>query len=68
MTEPTPVVVMVEDEKQIRRFVRTALESEGIRMFEAQTGRQGLTEAATRKPDLVILDRSSSTLPRSRHG
>ena len=56
MTEPTPVVVMVEDEKQIRRFVRTALESEGIRMFEAQTGRQGLTEAATRKPDLVILD------------
>lgn len=56
MTEPAPVVVMVEDEKQIRRFVRTALESEGIRMFEAQTGRQGLTEAATRKPDLVILD------------
>jgi len=56
MTEPAPVVVMVEDEKQIRRFVRTALESEGIRMVEAQTGRQGLTEAATRKPDLVILD------------
>jgi two-component system KDP operon response regulator KdpE len=47
---------MVEDEKQIRRFVRTALESEGIRMFEAETGHQGLTEAATRKPDLVILD------------
>ena len=56
MTEPVPVVVMVEDEKQIRRFVRTALESEGIRMFDAETGRQGLTEAATRKPDLVILD------------
>jgi two-component system KDP operon response regulator KdpE len=56
MTESTPVVVMVEDEKQIRRFVRTALESEGIRMFDAETGRQGLTEAATRKPDLVILD------------
>jgi two-component system KDP operon response regulator KdpE len=56
VTEPVPVVVMVEDEKQIRRFVRTALESEGIRMFEAETGHQGLTEAATRKPDLVILD------------
>ncbi|HKB82948.1 MAG TPA: two-component system response regulator KdpE [Burkholderiales bacterium] len=56
MTERAPVVVMVEDEKQIRRFVRTALESEGMRMFDAQTGRQGLTEAATRKPDLVILD------------
>lgn len=56
MTELVPVVVMVEDEKQIRRFVRTALESEGIRMFEAETGHQGLTEAVTRKPDLVILD------------
>ena len=56
MTEPVPVVVVVEDEKQIRRFVRTALESEGCRVFEAQSGRQGLTEAATRKPDLVILD------------
>lgn len=56
MTESTPVVVMVEDEKQIRRFVRTALESEGIRVFDAETGHQGLTEAATRKPDLVILD------------
>jgi two-component system KDP operon response regulator KdpE len=56
VTEPVPVVVVVEDEKQIRRFVRTALESEGCRVFEAQSGRQGLTEAATRKPDLVILD------------
>jgi two-component system KDP operon response regulator KdpE len=56
MTEPAPVVVLVEDEKQIRRFVRTALESEGCRVYESATGRQGLTEAATRKPDLVILD------------
>jgi two-component system KDP operon response regulator KdpE len=56
VTESVPVVVVVEDEKQIRRFVRTALESEGCRVFEAQSGRQGLTEAATRKPDLVILD------------
>ena len=56
MTESVPVVVVVEDEKQIRRFVRTALESEGCRVFEAQSGQQGLTEAATRKPDLVILD------------
>jgi len=56
VTESVPVVVMVEDEKQIRRFVRTALESEGCRVFEVETGRQGLIEAATRKPDLVILD------------
>jgi two-component system KDP operon response regulator KdpE len=56
VTESVPGVVVVEDEKQIRRFVRTALESEGCRVFEAQSGQQGLTEAATRKPDLVILD------------
>jgi two-component system KDP operon response regulator KdpE len=56
MTDSAAVVVLVEDEKQIRRFVRTALESEGCRVFEAQSGRQGLTEAATRKPDLIILD------------
>lgn len=56
MSEPAPVVVLVEDEKQIRRFVRAALESEGCRVHESETGRQGLIEAATRKPDLVILD------------
>jgi two-component system KDP operon response regulator KdpE len=56
VSEPAPVVVLVEDEKQIRRFVRTALESEGCKVHEAQTGKQGLIEAATRKPDLVILD------------
>jgi two-component system KDP operon response regulator KdpE len=51
-----PAVVIVEDERQIRRFVRTALESCGHKVFEAETAKQGLTEAATRKPDLVILD------------
>lgn len=56
MSESAPVVVLVEDEKQIRRFVRTALESEGCRVHESETGRQGLIEAATRKPDLIILD------------
>lgn len=51
-----PVVILVEDEKQIRRFVRTALESEGCQVFEAETVARGLTEAGTRKPELVILD------------
>lgn len=51
-----PVVILVEDEKQIRRFVRTALESEGCQVFEAETAARGLTEAGTRKPDLVVLD------------
>jgi two-component system KDP operon response regulator KdpE len=56
MTEVVPVVVLVEDEKQIRRFVRGALEAEGMHVFEADSVRQGLVEAGTRKPDLVILD------------
>ena len=49
-------VVIVEDETQIRRFVRQALEDEGCHVYEAATAAQGLIEAATRRPDLVILD------------
>jgi len=56
MTEPTVNVVLIEDEKQIRRFVKAALEAEGVSVHEADTGQRGLIEAATRKPDLVIVD------------
>jgi two-component system KDP operon response regulator KdpE len=49
-------VLIVEDEKEIRRFVRSALESEGWRVFDADTLQRGLIEAGTRKPDLIILD------------
>ncbi|MBF4929583.1 response regulator, partial [Cronobacter sakazakii] len=49
-------VLIVEDEKEIRRFLRTALESEGLRVYDAETLQRGLIEAATLKPDLVILD------------
>jgi two-component system KDP operon response regulator KdpE len=56
MAEPLPVAILVEDERQIRRFVRTALETEGWSVHEAETLRQGLTDAGTRKPDLIILD------------
>lgn len=49
-------VVLIEDEKQIRRFVRQALENEGLSVHEAGDVEQGLVEAATRQPDLVILD------------
>ncbi|WP_153102164.1 two-component system response regulator KdpE [Paraburkholderia hayleyella] len=49
-------IVLIEDEKQIRRFVRLSLEAEGMTVHEAQTGKQGLVEAATRQPDLVIVD------------
>ncbi len=50
------VVSLVEDEKQIRRFVRMALEEDGFDVFEAGTVWQGLVEAGTRQPDIVILD------------
>ena len=51
-----PAVILVEDEKPIRRFVRAALETEHCQVHEAETARRGLTEAATRKPDLIVLD------------
>jgi two-component system KDP operon response regulator KdpE len=56
MTPHQPVAIIAEDEKQIRRFLRTSLEAEGFIVHEAETGKQALVEAATRKPDLLILD------------
>jgi two-component system KDP operon response regulator KdpE len=56
MAEPLPVAILIEDERQIRRFVRTALEAEGWSVHEAETMRQGLTDARARRPDLIILD------------
>lgn len=56
MSSPRPVVIVIEDEAGIRRFVRLALESENCEVFEADTLRRGLIEAGTRQPDLVILD------------
>ena len=51
-----PLVLVIEDEPQMLRFLRPALEGHGYRMIEARTGRDGLTEAATRAPDVVLLD------------
>ena len=51
-----PVVIVIEDEPQIRRFVRGALEAEGWQVFEAGTLQRGLSEAGTRQPDLLVLD------------
>jgi two-component system KDP operon response regulator KdpE len=56
MSDAAPIAILIEDERQIRRFVRTALETEGWHVFEADTLKQGLVEAGTRKPDVVILD------------
>ncbi|MES2117033.1 MAG: two-component system response regulator KdpE [Pseudomonadota bacterium] len=56
MNEPMPTALLVEDEPQIRRFVRGALEEEGWQVHEAATLQRGLIDAGTRKPDLVVLD------------
>lgn len=56
MSDTLPCVLVVEDEPQIRRFVRGALEEEGCRVIESGTMTQGLVEATTRKPSLIILD------------
>lgn len=56
MSTQTANILIVEDEDAIRRFVRQALEREGYRVFEAQTVARGLLEAASRKPDLIVLD------------
>lgn len=51
-----PRILIIEDENQIRRFVRIALEAENFDVIEADSGTRGLIEASTRQPDLVIID------------
>lgn len=51
-----PTILLVEDEANIRRFVRIALEQENMTVFEAPSGQKACTDAATRRPDLIIVD------------
>ena len=53
---PDPVVVLIEDEPQIRRFLRATLTGQGYRLFEASTGADGVVEVGSRQPDVIILD------------
>ena len=55
MSAPAAVLV-VEDEPEIRRFLRTTLAAEGYRVIEAENGQRGAIEAGTHKPDLAIVD------------
>lgn len=50
------LVLVIEDEEAIRRFLRRGLESQGYRCLESTTGEEGIAQAATRNPDLVLLD------------
>ncbi len=49
-------ILLVEDDANIRRFVRAALQDEGFEVHEADTCKRALIEAATRQPDLAIVD------------
>lgn len=49
-------ILLIEDEPEIRRFLRTTLPAHGFRLHEAATGQGGLTEAKARNPDLILLD------------
>lgn len=51
-----PAVLLVEDEPDIRGFLHTALGAQGYRVVEAASGRRGLIDAASHKPDLAIVD------------
>jgi len=56
MTSSLPIALVLEDEREIRHFVRVSLVAEGWQVVEAETIAQGLVEAGTRRPDLVIAD------------
>jgi two-component system KDP operon response regulator KdpE len=51
-----PLVLVIEDESQVMRFLRATLPGQGYRVVEATTGQQALVEASTRSPDIVLLD------------
>jgi len=56
MTHPASRVLVVEDEAEIRRFVRQSLQREGFDVHEAESLKRGLIDVGTRRPDLVVLD------------
>jgi two-component system KDP operon response regulator KdpE len=56
VTDISPVVLVVEDEAQMRTFVRIALESHGYQMLEAPTAAEGIRQARSYSPDVVLLD------------
>ena len=56
MSEEKELILLVEDEPQMRRFLRITLQSQGYRLVEAATAQEGLMQATTRCPDVVLLD------------
>ncbi len=56
MMPENSLILLIEDEPQMRRFLRVTLESHGYRLVEASTGQEGLAQAATRNPSVVLVD------------
>jgi len=56
MTGDSERILLIEDEPQMRRFLRITLQGQGYELIEAITGQDGLTQVATRNPDIVLLD------------
>jgi two-component system KDP operon response regulator KdpE len=55
-THEKELILLIEDEPQMRRFLRITLLSNGYRLVETETGSEGLLQAASRNPDIVLLD------------
>lgn len=56
MTERHPLLLVVDDESQMLRFLRPSLTTQGFKILEAETAAEGLRAARTHSPDLVLLD------------
>jgi two-component system KDP operon response regulator KdpE len=56
VSDAGPLVLMIEDEAPMRRFLRVSLANHGYRIAEAETGKDGMEQAAARNPDVILLD------------
>lgn len=56
MVDEKGQILLIEDEPQMRRFLRVILHGHGYKVMEAVTGEEGLNEAAIRNPDIILLD------------
>jgi two-component system, OmpR family, KDP operon response regulator KdpE len=54
--QPQPLILIIEDEVQMRRFLRASLNSNGYQVVETDTAEAGIAQAASRNPDLILLD------------
>jgi two-component system, OmpR family, KDP operon response regulator KdpE len=56
LTTDASLILVIEDELPVRRFLRASLAAHGFRVIEAETGNEGLSLAASHNPDVVLLD------------